>query len=70
MTSRQRYMGWRKSSYSGTGNNCVEAGRAEERRVVGVRDTASGSAGPVLEFEADVWAAFLMEVREGGHRLL
>lgn len=69
MTSRERYVGWRKSSYSGTGNNCVEAGRAAERRVVGVRDTASGSRGPVLAFEVEVWAAFLMEVREDRHRL-
>ncbi|WUH97732.1 DUF397 domain-containing protein [Spirillospora sp. NBC_00431] len=69
MTSRERYFGWRKSSYSGTGNNCVEAGRAGKRGVVGVRDTASGGAGPVLEFEVDVWAAFLMEVRGGVHSL-
>ncbi|MEU8306182.1 DUF397 domain-containing protein [Actinomadura sp. NPDC048955] len=68
MTSRERHAGWRKSSYSGTGNNCVEAGRVGERRV-GVRDTASGGAGPVLEIEVTAWSAFLVEVREGRHRL-
>ncbi|GLZ09446.1 hypothetical protein Acsp03_69120 [Actinomadura sp. NBRC 104412] len=69
MTSRERHVGWRKSSYSGTGNNCVEAGRVARRRV-GVRDTASGDDGPVLEFGVGAWAAFLAEVREGRHRLL
>ncbi|MFV2177633.1 DUF397 domain-containing protein [Actinomadura sp. LOL_016] len=69
MDGRERYVRWRKSSYSGTGNNCVEAGRAEGRAAVGVRDTASGEAGPVLEFGAEVWAAFLVEVRAGKHRL-
>ncbi|WP_089331185.1 DUF397 domain-containing protein [Actinomadura meyerae] len=44
MTSRERYVGWRKSSYSGTGNNCVEAARAGGGRV-GVRDTAARHAG-------------------------
>jgi hypothetical protein len=68
MTSREHYVGWRKSSYSGTGNNCVEAGRAGGRRV-GVRDTAAGHAGPVLEFEVSAWAALLAEIREGRHRL-
>ncbi|MBO2465201.1 DUF397 domain-containing protein [Actinomadura violacea] len=68
MTSRERFVGWRKSSYSGTGNNCVEAGRADGHRV-GVRDTASGDAGPVLEFEVSAWAIFLAEVRKGRHCL-
>ncbi|MFC6880352.1 MULTISPECIES: DUF397 domain-containing protein [Actinomadura] len=68
MTSRERYAGWRKSSYSGTGNNCVEAGRVGERRV-GVRDSASGGAGPGLEFAETAWAAFLDAVRMGRHRL-
>jgi hypothetical protein len=69
MTSRERYVDWRKSSYSGTGNNCVEAGRASGRSAVGVRDTACGDAGAVLEFSLSAWAAFLAEVRVGRYRL-
>ncbi|MFD0683722.1 DUF397 domain-containing protein [Actinomadura fibrosa] len=68
MTSRERFVGWRKSSYSGTGNNCVEAGRSGGHRI-GVRDTAFGDAGPVLEFGMSAWAIFLAEVRRGRHCL-
>ncbi|QFG23735.1 DUF397 domain-containing protein [Actinomadura sp. WMMB 499] len=69
MSGRERYVGWRKSSHSGTGNNCVEVGRAAGGPVVGVRDTASGDAGAVLEFGVESWAVFLADVRAGGYRL-
>ncbi|TDD69367.1 DUF397 domain-containing protein [Actinomadura rubrisoli] len=64
MTSAERYIGWRKSSYSGTGNNCVEAGLACEGPDVGVRDSAAGTAGPILKISAVHWAALIAEIKE------
>lgn len=70
MNGAERYTRWRKSSYSGTGNNCVEAGRARGRSDVGVRDSAVGAGGAVLAFSADEWGAFIGAVKEGRYRLL
>ncbi len=47
---------WRKSSYSGNGNNCVEAGVARTNWVL-VRDTANRTGG-TLSFPASAWCAF------------
>lgn len=69
MITAGRYSRWRKSSYSGTGNNCIEAGRGCDRPDVGVRDSALGADGPVLEFCATEWAALLSVIKKGGHRL-
>lgn len=69
MSGPERYSGWRKSSYSGTGNNCVEAGRACGRSDVAVRDSAFGADGAVLEFGVGEWGAFIVAIKEGGHRL-
>jgi hypothetical protein len=46
---------WRKSSYSGGDNNCVEAGNTGAR--VAVRDSKSPS-GAALTFSAQAWRAF------------
>ncbi|HUQ56908.1 DUF397 domain-containing protein [Lentzea sp.] len=43
---------WRKSSYSGDGNNCVEIGRG-----VGIRDSKSPEIH--LPVSADAWSAFM-----------
>jgi Domain of unknown function (DUF397) len=53
----------RKSTYSNSGNNCVEVSAAE--RVIGVRDTKQHGRGPVLEFTAADWQAFLDRVKDG-----
>jgi hypothetical protein len=54
---------WRKSSRSGGSNDCVEVSTSE--RVVGVRDTKQQGEGPVLEFSAVAWHAFLAEAKSG-----
>lgn len=46
---------WRKSSYSGNGANCVEAGSVPG--AVLIRDTKNRSGVP-LELTVDAWAAF------------
>jgi Domain of unknown function (DUF397) len=47
---------WRKSTYSGNGNDCVEAGVAEVGWVL-VRDTTNRAAG-TLSLPASAWQAF------------
>jgi hypothetical protein len=53
---------WRKSSYSGAQNNCLEV--APVREGAAVRDSKN-PAGPVLRFPADAWRAFLGAVKSG-----
>jgi hypothetical protein len=55
---------WRKSTYSsGQGGNCVEvAGLADGGRAV--RDSKDPS-GPVLQFTAAEWAAFINGAKGG-----
>ena len=50
---------WRRSSASGA-SNCAEVGQGGA--VVSVRDSKD-PGGPVLAFDAGVWAAFLAVVR-------
>ncbi|MFF9200711.1 DUF397 domain-containing protein [Streptomyces sp. NPDC014986] len=53
---------WRKSSYSDGGqNNCVEVADGLPA-VVPVRDSKTPH-GPVLLFQAPIWAAFLNTVK-------
>ncbi len=59
-----KYAGWHKSSYSGNANSCVEIGHAADG-AVGVRDTKQHGRGPVLEFSAAEWQAFLARLRDG-----
>ncbi|MCP2247960.1 DUF397 domain-containing protein [Lentzea aerocolonigenes] len=46
---------WRKSSYSGSGNNCVEVGRS-----VGIRDSKAPATH--LPVSAEAWSAFLFRL--------
>jgi Domain of unknown function (DUF397) len=63
--SEDTFAGWRKSSYSGDGNSCVElavtrpSARDGAGPVIGVRDTKRNGRGPILEFSATAWQEFL-----------
>jgi uncharacterized protein DUF397 len=52
---------WRKSSYSGQGNTCVEVA-AGWSGTVAVRDSTDPDS-PVLEFTADEWRELTERVR-------
>jgi hypothetical protein len=68
---------WRKSSYSNSFSNCLEAafrksshsagGNCTEAAITGgrvlVRDSKLGEASPVLAFTPEAWQAFLDGVR-------
>ncbi|MEU6413555.1 DUF397 domain-containing protein [Microbispora sp. NPDC046933] len=54
---------WRKSSFSGSGNNCVEVATNLPGLVV-VRDSKDRS-GPVLAFTPSDWTAFITGVKSG-----
>lgn len=58
------FSGWRKSSLSSGGDNCVEVGFGEDG-AIGVRDTKQNGEGPVLVFTPSEWEAFLGGVRGG-----
>lgn len=53
---------WRKSSYSGTGANCVEV--RTDASTVAVRDSKH-VAGPQLTFAGQAWSAFLAGIKRG-----
>jgi hypothetical protein len=53
---------WRKSSRSGSGNNCVEVADLDNGRAV--RDSKNPT-GPVLMFTATAWAVFTAGVKSG-----
>jgi hypothetical protein len=61
--SESAYTGWRKSSYSNSSGNCVEAASAD--RIVAVRDTKQGGCGPLLGFTGSAWRRFLAEAKSG-----
>ncbi|HEX5496038.1 MAG TPA: DUF397 domain-containing protein [Mycobacteriales bacterium] len=55
---------WRKSTYSGNDNGCVEFAELGGGRV-GVRDTKDRGHGPVLVFGGPAWTAFVHAVKAG-----
>lgn len=52
---------WRKSSYSGGGNDCVEVA-SNLRGVFAVRDSKNPT-GPALTFTPNAWKEFLTTIR-------
>jgi Domain of unknown function (DUF397) len=55
-------LGWRKSSYSGGGNQCVEVAAAAG--MYAVRDSKN-PAGGYLVFGGGEWQAFLAQIKQG-----
>ncbi len=55
---------WRKSSYSGQGNTCVEVA-TNVPGTVAVRDSKNQN-GPVLRFSADDWRSFVTDIKDTG----
>ena len=53
---------WRKSSFSGNGNECVEVAAANGR--VGVRDTVN-RAGVTEVFDTRAWEQFTARIKHG-----
>jgi Domain of unknown function (DUF397) len=58
---------WRKSSYSGGGNNCVEV--AAGAATVAVRDSKDPEGGE-LAFDVSAWTAFTTAIKRGGYESL
>ncbi len=56
--------GWRKSTYSGSGNNCVEV-HTSHRPSVAVRDSKHPHGG-ILTFTASQWRIFIRKITTGG----
>jgi uncharacterized protein DUF397 len=56
----EQFTDWRKSSYSGAGNDCVEI--AFGSGVTGVRDSKNPD-GPPLRFASAGWTALLARVK-------
>lgn len=57
-----RFTNWRKSTRSGSGDNCVEVAVADDG-AVGVRDSKNPT-GQALEFTPTQWAAFTGGIRD------
>jgi len=55
---------WRKSSYSGGGNNCVEVATADDAAAIAVRDSKNPGGGH-LTFGAEAWTAFVSDIKRG-----
>jgi hypothetical protein len=52
--------GWRKSSYSGNGGQCVEVADDDSRVIV--RDSKNRT-GAILRFTPDAWVRFAKQVK-------
>jgi hypothetical protein len=58
---KNKYVAWRKSSYSSGTGNCVEVGGAGG--LIAIRDTKQSSS--ALEFGAAAWREFLTAIKDG-----
>ena len=55
--------GWRTSTRSSNGANCVEVDFAADG--VAMRDSKARGTGPVIHFSAEEWTAFVREAIDG-----
>jgi uncharacterized protein DUF397 len=55
---------WRKSTYSGPSNGCVEVARVAGARI-GIRDSKDAAGSPVLRFKSEEWRSFLGTIKTG-----
>ncbi len=55
--------GWRTSTRSNNGANCVEVDFTATGMLM--RDTKDRGTGPVIDFTADQWARFVHEILDG-----
>jgi uncharacterized protein DUF397 len=57
---------WRKSTYSGPSNGCVEVARvATAGAGIGIRDSKDVAGSPVLRFKSEEWRSFLGNIKSG-----
>jgi hypothetical protein len=56
--------GWRTSSHSGNGGECVEVGRDGDGTIM-VRDTKNVAGGPFCRYTPAGWRGFVARVRSG-----
>ncbi|MGW2056693.1 DUF397 domain-containing protein [Streptomyces sp. NPDC001840] len=62
MNSSERFVGWRKSTYSsGNNDNCLEV--ADGYANIPVRDSKN-PAGPTLLFQTNDWSTFITAVKD------
>ncbi|MFF4304370.1 DUF397 domain-containing protein [Streptomyces sp. NPDC001601] len=58
-------LNWRKSTYSGGNDNCLEVAAAHPT-LIPVRDSKTAPHGPTLTFFPDTWSAFVDGVKNRG----
>ncbi|MGH3940651.1 MAG: DUF397 domain-containing protein [Pseudonocardiaceae bacterium] len=63
MTTRGWRAGWRTSTRSNNGTDCVEVYFTSSG--VQVRDSKAHGAGPIITFTPTQWAAFITGTRDG-----
>lgn len=57
-----KFTGWHKSSYSGSGENCVDQGIDQQTGIIGVRDTKVADS-PIVGVSTGAWTAFVQDLK-------